>query len=38
MIFFACDLEEKVTQILSNCPKEYEGIFLLQKNMKGVDM
>lgn len=23
MIFFACDLEENVTQILSKCPKEY---------------
>lgn len=23
MIFFACDLEEKVTQIFSKCPKEY---------------
>lgn len=35
--FFACYLEE-VTQNSSNCPKEYEEIFLLQKNMKGVDM
>lgn len=37
MNFFACYLGE-VTQNSSNCPKEYEGIFLLQKNMKGVDM
>ena len=29
---------QNITQNSSNCPKEYEGIFLLQKNMKGVDM
>lgn len=30
MNFFACYLED-VTQNSSNCPKEYEGMFLLQK-------
>lgn len=37
MNFFARYLEE-VTQNSSKCPKEYEGMFLLQKNMKGIDM